>query len=262
MPQNGQHLSTRSSLASLQHQTPPAESGISSGEILELFHCLLVDADLLSAVSERLQPDFFNAINEQHYAALASAISRAVEISGQPRPQICVVRAQYARVIEELAQCNGQPLPQDNEQVYGLLNQIESQPLPAPPIEYGRNLARRLLLERAVYEPIQRMMAPVVQRGQLRGPLYHAQLVDMCRLAAETADEISDSLGGRHSSALRFSSDAEFAAADLRLEWLVPGVFVRGQPAIVGGPSKSLKTSVMADMAISLASGSVENCYA
>jgi len=41
---------------------------------------------------------------------------------------------------------------------------------------------------------------------------------------------------------------------DCRLAYLIQGVLVEGQPCVMGGPSKSMKTSVSADLAISLAS--------
>src|SRR5438270_10596860 len=48
-------------------------------------------------------------------------------------------------------------------------------------------------------------------------------------------------------------TSAQFAAADFALEWLAEGALVAGQLGVIGGPKKSLKTSVAADLAISLA---------
>lgn len=48
---------------------------------------------------------------------------------------------------------------------------------------------------------------------------------------------------------------AELAAANYDLEYLIPGVLVAQQPMVFAGSRKSLKTSMMVDMAISLATG-------
>lgn len=54
---------------------------------------------------------------------------------------------------------------------------------------------------------------------------------------------------------LQLMTSAEFARAKYQHGWLVKNLLVEGQPAVIGGPSKSLKTSIAIDLAISLASG-------
>ena len=52
-----------------------------------------------------------------------------------------------------------------------------------------------------------------------------------------------------------FISSAQLAHSDVRHEWLIEDVLVKGQPAVIGGPKKTMKTSLIVDLAISLASG-------
>jgi hypothetical protein len=53
----------------------------------------------------------------------------------------------------------------------------------------------------------------------------------------------------------RFTPLQEFMATEHHYAWLVEGVLVTGQPAVLGGPRKALKTSVAVDLALSLAAG-------
>ena len=43
--------------------------------------------------------------------------------------------------------------------------------------------------------------------------------------------------------------------ADLKVEYLIDGTLVAGQPCILAGPKKCLKTSVLIDLGISLVTG-------
>jgi hypothetical protein len=54
---------------------------------------------------------------------------------------------------------------------------------------------------------------------------------------------------------LKCLDSAAFNAAAFTREWLIQGILVRGEPAVIGGPKKTFKTSLAVDMAISLGSG-------
>jgi replicative DNA helicase len=62
---------------------------------------------------------------------------------------------------------------------------------------------------------------------------------------------------GAGSQGFRFKprDSATFAREHHPLNWLVPQVLVAGQPAVVGGPKKAMKTSLTLDLAVSLGSG-------
>ena len=50
-------------------------------------------------------------------------------------------------------------------------------------------------------------------------------------------------------------SSSQFLELDLEHKYLIDGVLVAGQPCVIGGRSKSLKTSIAVDLAVSLGSG-------
>ena len=54
---------------------------------------------------------------------------------------------------------------------------------------------------------------------------------------------------------IEFINTRTLEKTDFRLEWLINDVLVAGQLCVVGGPKKTLKTSVLIDLAVSLGSG-------
>lgn len=53
----------------------------------------------------------------------------------------------------------------------------------------------------------------------------------------------------------KFEDVGEFLSGDYQPQWLVERCLVRGEPGVIAGPMKGLKTSVSIDLAISLAAG-------
>jgi hypothetical protein len=72
------------------------------------------------------------------------------------------------------------------------------------------------------------------------------------RHADDDFDAIAPWDGGKFP--YKFYSSAELDAADFRIEFLIDNALVAGQPLFIAGPSKSLKTSIMLDAAVALAS--------
>lgn len=67
--------------------------------------------------------------------------------------------------------------------------------------------------------------------------------------------EPNDGQAAERDFGLTLMTSGEFEAADFRQNYLVSNVLVEGQPCIIGGPKKCLKTGVIVDLAISLGTG-------
>lgn len=88
--------------------------------------------------------------------------------------------------------------------------------------------------------------------------------IHLQRLNAAYSGELELALDGTERSTLsvnptKFSiesvSSSELATSNYTLDYFVDGVLTCGQPCVIGGASKSLKTSIAIDLAISLDSG-------
>ncbi len=53
----------------------------------------------------------------------------------------------------------------------------------------------------------------------------------------------------------KFISNGEFMKGDYRSTWLIKNMIVKGEPGVIGGPSKMLKSSFAVDAIVSLAAG-------
>lgn len=93
--------------------------------------------------------------------------------------------------------------------------------------------------------------------------LAHATGLPLSELEYHVADHLTEARKqprrGQSSESGHFLSgvlrSAEFAAASFPQTWLVKQILVAGQPAIMGGKQKTLKTSLMIDLVLSLGSG-------
>jgi hypothetical protein len=66
--------------------------------------------------------------------------------------------------------------------------------------------------------------------------------------------EVTDREAERRSR-IKLIASADFDQASYQIEWLVRRILVKGQFTIVGGPRKALKTSILADLVLSLGAG-------
>ncbi|HEV7217151.1 MAG TPA: AAA family ATPase, partial [Chloroflexota bacterium] len=204
-------------------------------------HLLRLPA-LFSAAAAQLRTDMFSPGGEDRYAILWAAAVAQHNTAGA-----CSMQVLHA---ELAAQSTSYPDLVDDYQLllgpHGLIARIASCPADQLSEATGRQLLQRFLIERAVVNDIQHQFLASYEAGS-----YPRQLPALLRRAVEQIDQIESITSAQ--PRLRIVSDAEFSAGNYAIEWHVRGLLAKGQPCIVGGPSKSLKTSLMLDLAISLA---------
>ncbi len=81
------------------------------------------------------------------------------------------------------------------------------------------------------------------------------KLTDVVLQARDWWTRIRQTQSAREGFQANFLTSAALEKLDTRHRWLIKHVLVRDQPVLLGGPKKSLKTSIMLDAAISLGTG-------
>jgi hypothetical protein len=82
------------------------------------------------------------------------------------------------------------------------------------------------------------------------------RIVEWCHQNPSEARSIIDEVDAEQAGQefdLGICGSREFAQKSFPREWLVKGVAVRGRPGIIGGPQKTLKTSTVVDLVVSMA---------
>ncbi|MHC4399343.1 MAG: AAA family ATPase [Planctomycetota bacterium] len=105
---------------------------------------------------------------------------------------------------------------------------------------YIRDILHDWLKQRTLARLYDEDTAEAIERGDL----------DIIRRIADEADAIG--LDNQTNGVL---TPSELFAPNEEEEWSVDGILAPSQPCIVGGPSKSMKTSLLCDLAVSIASG-------
>src|SRR5262245_42469508 len=72
-------------------------------------------------------------------------------------------------------------------------------------------------------------------------------------MSSEMSNLVAQSPTG--AAGIELIASAAFAAQTYEYNWLVRDIFVKNEPAVIGGPPKTLKTSTAVDLGLSLASG-------
>jgi hypothetical protein len=126
-----------------------------------------------------------------------------------------------------------------------------------------------------IYELMQKENAPTATRvpsecalivdASRKRQLY--AIAEQARNAALNGETAADVLAGIDADLWEFRRNTtgepkyvgidaqQLATGDYRLEYLIDGLLVQGQPGFLGGPKKSLKTSLALDLGLSLVTG-------
>ncbi len=246
--------------ASLTNCYPDVQPPVTASELDELFGYMLRDNQVFCAAHDQLAAGVLEEYGEPYHALLWDTTRRLVDRYGDdtlPANLEQMLRSELQAVVqtEDVPETLTQPLfgyppnpfQPDAAPQPGLLDRIFSAPLDELQAtrQRGLDLIGRVRQDsRSIVESMRNYLdacgddcpTPASLSGMLHSALH--------QVTAVTA-----------STGFGLVSAADLARMDDRHEWLVDGILVAGEPCILGGPKKSLKTSFVVDLAISLGCG-------
>ena len=251
-------LTQTSDSGALSPATPVTRTPLTAQQKDELFVYALRLPQAFQYARQRLQPDCFDKAGDTHYDALWRAAVRLADLHGNGslpsnlRNMVeADVRAAAATEAPEptLNPLLGRPtqMGRDDQRDGGLLDRVFGA---APEQIEGMESRARELVDRVADEcGVARLLQDFV--GQCGELVPTRDSIDAMLQHAQRQLE-GQLVGG---SRLQLIGSAEFSGREFRNEWLVENVLVAGQPALVGGMKKTLKTSIIVDLAVSLGIG-------
>ncbi|MEK6234418.1 MAG: AAA family ATPase, partial [Planctomycetales bacterium] len=227
----------------VQEAIPPPHSSVLSA---------FEDTKMLTAVAHalrcpELQPSLFDglAVTEATVDEVVQAVLETAEelyVRDQRIPQDHAVLAVETN---RRKQAEGDWSPESAARVSGVLEWCFG---PEPGViqpDRGRELWNDLVTSR--------VLAPLLRNTGANAAAMPQAVAYPMQEIQRVCNWLEDLQRNAPRDGLRFISSREFAETDYSLEWHVPNMLVKGQPCVIGGPSKSLKTSLAIDLAVSLA---------
>jgi replicative DNA helicase len=226
----------------------PDESSTFERAVQLLMHCLR-NPKLFADARDVISAQQFVSIGAWDLADVWSGLEKVVEefgydiMQGDGWQQVCEV--ELRRHIKKPPNIVSYVFGSDGLSETGLLSRAFTPPKDAFPESYGRWLLQKFSVSSLLVTGLK--YAVGLEHVASQDPKAYIEQV-------QKTIEKYEKIGGATSQPM-FMSPKEFAKAEFKLDWLIPGVLVEGQPCIVGGPSKAMKTSVMTDLAVSLGTG-------
>lgn len=195
---------------------------------------ILLDGARLPEVAAVVSPDDF--FDERHQRLMGHLVGmRAVGVA----PDL-VLLLDRLRASGDLAEVGGEAY---------LAELVASVGAPSHAVKYGA-VVRRHAQRRAIIRAAEAAAWRAYEDG-----------AEPSAIAAELGASMADAatICGPSNDRLRFIREiltsTELLTLDLRTDYLVHGIVAKGQPLVVGGRSKTMKTSVTIDLVLSLGSG-------